>query len=185
MLHYDYLSPDLIQSPHLQHLVQMWDSLRGDHSLPEHSPSMRHHLGKFFDSMSFFAVENEHLRTRFLIVDHGPVIEELYGAACTGKYLDESMPAARYEMAGEAFFKAMEKKTPIYTVAKSNDANGIAVIKERLYLPFGSPSLGVTHLWLAIEPSASQAFTRARLLASPQLPVFVMKAAIETSLLHS
>ncbi len=187
MLDYDYLSPDLIQSPRLQTLLQSWDLLRGDASLPSYDPAMRSGLGSAFDFMSCFAVKDAHLyEPRFFIVEHGAGFTELYGSVCAGTYLDQAIPPAHYALAAESHFKTVERKAPIYTVAKSADVNGTPVVTERLYLPFGSPAIGVTHIWLAIEPtSAAEAFVRERLLARPQPPVFVVKAAIETGLLYS
>lgn len=183
MLAFNFRSPGHIQSSRLQRLLQSWNAARGDESLPEQGKLTREKFGEDFDILSHIEVYNAYYKPRFRVIEQGRALGEMYGAECPGHFIDEVLPAKLQAAALESYFKALEKKTPIYTLWELRDRDGSPVTEERLLLPFGQPILGVTEIWLAVETvSASPAFALENLRTAVAPPHEIVKIAIDPDL---
>lgn len=179
MLSYNYLTTSPIESARLKSLLQRWDSLREDFSLPLAGRLNRPDLGENFDYMSRLEVHNSHYIPRFLVAEQGRAMAEMYGDNCPGHFIDEVLPVYKRAAANESYLKCIERKAPIYTVWKFLDANGNAVREERLLLPFGDTSFGVTQYWLGVELHSEAKRNLWFAWKRPTQPKFIVKAAIE------
>lgn len=179
MLSYEFVSPSHIRSSRMQDLLWEWNGARNGEVLPLRDAFTREALGAAFDWMTHIEVEDAHHRPRFKIAEHGARVGEMYGAVCHGKYLDEILPPGKRAAALESYLKILEKKSPIYTLSESG-SDGDRVTEERLMLPLGHPILGVTRIWVMIEPSThARKLEWRNLMARAAVPAFLIKAAID------
>jgi hypothetical protein len=180
MLGYNFHPPELIKCVRLRALLQRWDLLRGDEALPPPGGMNRDNLELDFDMMARIEVFNVHYKPRFRVIEHGTALREMYGAESLGQFIDEVFSEKIGGVSLESYMKALEKKTPIYTIWNLRDGGGHLVTEERLLLPFGEPLLGVTEFWLAIETRSTAAdFARENMNRPLAPPEVVMKIAVD------
>jgi hypothetical protein len=163
--------PDVIRSADQRRLLQYWNSRRSTAILPVWDCIEVPELDAISGSLSYADVVAASDHPRFLIRYHGARVAELYGAVCIGKHLDEVLPPAYRTSALATYYKVVNEKLPVYTVADTRDRGGRIVHYERLLLPFGSDGRTVDRILVSLETvSPEGAFENRGLMAATQKP---------------
>ncbi len=123
-------------------------------------------IGQQVDTLMFCDVAGSGAAPRFLIRYLGRRLQEAYGGARTGEYLDDVLPAVWREGAMKTYQQAITGR-PVYNIVETRDRGGCDVLLERLILPF-TTSVGVDRILSSVETiSAEGKFEQAGLSESP------------------
>jgi hypothetical protein len=173
-------SPDVIRSAPHRWLLKHWNDLRAGKPMPALADLAADDLSRLTDNLMFCDVVSYDGRPRFLIRYRGRRILETYGE-CDGQYLDDTLPAVSRETTLSAYWRAVEHRRPVYTIAETRDRAGKPVDFERLLLPFGRDGDAVERILTALEwVSVDGGFTGREIMQTqPQAPRYVVWTMID------
>jgi hypothetical protein len=133
---YQSCPPDIVKSVRQRWLYVHWARLRGDRVLPRWSELDARDLDSCFDDLTILDVLAQDRGMRFRIHNHGKNVGAMYAGQCAGKFFDEVLPAQSRRATIETYEHAARSRLPVYTVSRTTDVKGRAVLYERLLLPF-------------------------------------------------
>ena len=174
--------PDVVRAINQRWLLKSWNRERGAHRVPLWQTVIAEDLSRVASYLSILQVSGADGATRFLIRFHGEAIAQAYGSPdCTGKHLDEVVPAAGRDKHLAPYHRTLQSGHPVYTIHDVTDRDGRLVHYERLLLPYGRDGKAVDHILAAFEfVSPDGAFDRQALMKSPKAaPVLRLSATIE------
>jgi len=132
-------------------LLQYWDRLRNGRVLPSFERLDGNEIVRTAEILMFCEVVPEANAQRFRIRFQGKQITEAFGADCSGKFLDQTLPPAVRDATLTVYRQAVDGRNPVYTVADTFDRQGRPVCCERLLLPFGADGSSVDHIVASLD----------------------------------
>jgi hypothetical protein len=174
--------PDVVRAINQLWLLKTWNRERGAHRVPLWQAVIAEDLSRVAAQLSILQVSGGDGAARFQIQFHGTAIAQAYGSPdCTGKYLDEVVPAAGQDKHLAPYHRALDSGHPVYTIHDVTDRDGRLVHYERLLLPYGREGETVDHILAAFEfISPDGAFDHQSLMKSlATAPVLRLSATIK------
>lgn len=144
--------PDLVRAINQRWLLKFWKSQLRTHRIPQWQSVKTEDLTRLSHALGFLDVVGSGSSPRFQIRFYGEMIAKAYGSTeLPGKFLDETIPEHRQEVALAAYHKTRECGYPVYTIHDLVDRNGRIVLFERLLLPFSSDGDDVKRILTSFE----------------------------------
>lgn len=174
--------PDVIRAINHRWLLKSWNRERGARRVPLWQTVLAEDLSRVATQLSILKVCGRDKAARFQVQFHGAAIAQAYGSAdCTGKHLDEIIPAADQSKHVAPYHHALRVGHPVYTIHDVVDRGGRLVHFERLLLPYGRDGECIDHILAAFEfVSPEGAFNSQALMRSLKTaPVLRLAATIE------
>jgi hypothetical protein len=181
--YYDFseTSADIVHSVTQRRLLKTWTQLTAEDGRALWERFKSEETLPLFENVSLFAVKKDGGAVRFQLLEQGPGVRRLYGADCTGKFLDEILPLSAQQAALAPYYQAVLHQRPAYTVTALRDTSNRPVSYERLLLPFASRD-GQHRILASLEAiSVEGAFGSLELLTPGQTPILVTKAILNVA----
>lgn len=178
---YETRLPDVVKSVRQRWLLTHWMRLRRERPLPLWSDLDMEELESCFDDLSISDVLIIDGALRFRIHDHGKNVGAMYRGQCAGKFLEETLPAAKTAQTLETYEHAVRARLPVYTISRVRDREDKPVLYERLLLPVSDFGERVFRIIAFLETiSFEGAFERRDLMVEPKQPDgYVLKAVLQ------
>ena len=176
--------PDVVRAINQRWLLKSWNRDKGAKRVPLWQAVIAEDLSRVAANLSILQVSGRSEAARFQIRFHGAAIAQAYGSPdCTGKYLDEVMPAVTQAKHLAPYHRALASGHPVYTIHDVTDRGGRLVHYERLLLPYGRDGEHIDHILAAFEfISPDGGFDRQSLMNSPATaPVLRLSATISAA----
>jgi hypothetical protein len=145
------ISENTVKSIKQRQLLRYWERIRGAQALPTWSQVDPAEFSTSHDYLCVMEVKRGSSGIRYRIREHGKKLEEYYGSACAGKYLDEFMTPQALSVLAAIYAQAVNTRRPVYTVAPIVDGRGRSVTFERLLLPFALAAASVDVVLTSLE----------------------------------
>jgi hypothetical protein len=139
----------VIRSDVLRHLVAHWRRICRDRRMPARADFDPLEVRFAVGYISLIAVQRDPLRFHFRL--DGTKQVELFGIDCTGRYLDEAMPADHAAMATASYRAVVERGEPSYHQRKIPFHERL-IDYEIVILPFSNDGERVDLLMTGIVP---------------------------------
>jgi len=150
-MHFVPARANVVRSITQHWLLQYWDRLRKGRPLPPFDDLDGKEIARTAEMLMFCDVVLEAAAPRFCIRFQGKRITEAFGADCSGKFLDQTLPPPVRDAALAVYRQAVEIRQPVYTVADASDRQGRPVCCERLLLPFSTDGTKVDRIVSSLE----------------------------------
>jgi len=173
--------PDVIRAVSQRWLLKAWIHDKKANRIPLWQGVNADDLSRIAGNLSILQAVGGNGSVRFLIRFHGKAIAEAYGSSdCTGKYLDEVIPASDGTIAHlTPYHRALDSGQPIYTIHDVTGRDRRVVHYERLLLPYGRDGQTVDHILAAFEfVCADGGFDRQALMKMPAMPPTLRLSAV-------
>lgn len=173
--------PDVVRSINQRWLLTFWSKLRTATRLPVWTDVEMSSLSAMSGNLAFFDVVEAKGEARFLIRFRGTRLDEAFGRAGQGKFLDEVLPPAYRDAALTTYRQVLASRLPVYTIVDMRDRHDRIVHFERLLLPFSRDGVEIDRILGSFEAvSPEGAFeNRGLLQAAHKPPAFALCATIQ------
>jgi hypothetical protein len=138
-----------IQSDVLRRLLAHWLHMRGRRRMPARADFDPLAVSYALGYISLIEVHHDPMRFRFRL--DGTKQVELFGVDCTGRYLDEAMPADHAALAAASFSEAVQLRVPCYH-RRHISFHERLIEYEVVILPFSNDGERVDLLMTGIVP---------------------------------
>jgi hypothetical protein len=138
-----------VEHPNLKRILALWDEKRAGRRWPSRADfdpvEMKYALG----DLTLYDVEDN--PRRYWCRLDGTRQVELFGVDCTGRYLDESLPADYYAVVAQSLAQTVDEGRPLYLQREIPYA-GRYIRYETIVLPQSSDGQRVDQLMIALMP---------------------------------
>jgi hypothetical protein len=151
---------DAVANAELRALLALWRAAAAaaGRATPRRADLLPEAMARWWPDLAVYDVvaDEAGIRMRFRL--QGERVANADGGTFTGRFLDETLPAAQVDGIMAGYCAVFAARAPVYAARHTHDRLGRAVVFERLIMPFGEADGPPAHMITALLVHAHGAY---------------------------